>query len=386
MRVQTLLCASFLFASFVSRAQSLKSFHDAQTGVSFSYPAAWSDGADVLFYLGSAITTFDEKSGTIPPRAKVGFVVDAKHGPYAGTNLNGVQFVYNEVPDADAAACRGFVMDHVGDESKIDTVRLRGVVYTHYSGGDAGLGHGVSREIYSVFRGGQCFLFEESIHFFNLTADGVKHLDMSSEQVVQLRKQLDAVMRSVRFGDTQSLKSFHDAQTGVSFSYPAAWSGGSDLAFYNTDVAFRAANGDPVPYRAKVGFKAWGRPGAYAGTNLDGVQFVYNEVPEVNAEACRKRVDNVADDHQHPVETIPLRGVSYARYSVRPGDGGNMNHEAEGESYATFRGGRCFLFDESIFTYAGDETRYKPLPREQMQELRNQLDAVMRSVRFQAAR
>jgi hypothetical protein len=183
-------------------AQSLKSFHDPQTGVSFSYPAAWCNGPDVLFYLGSEITTSNETTGPVPPRAKVGLVADTKSGPYAGTNLNGVQFVYNEIPDTDAAACRKRVTDLADDQRPSDTVTLNGVIYAHYSGGDAGLGHGAEREIYSTYRGGQCVLFEESIHVFNLSE--VKAL--SSAQTAQLRRQLEAVMQSVRFRAGNSAK------------------------------------------------------------------------------------------------------------------------------------------------------------------------------------
>jgi hypothetical protein len=178
------------------QAQSLKSFQDPHTTVIFSYPAEWSDGPEVLFYLGSAITTLTKDGGPAAPRAKVGFVVDKKSGPYAGTNLNGVQFVYNEVPDADADSCRKRVTDRTEDEFKVEPVQLNGVTYTHYSGGDAGLGHGAQREIYATYREGRCILFEESIHRFNLAPDEAKQL--SAEQTEQLRRELDAVMRSVR--------------------------------------------------------------------------------------------------------------------------------------------------------------------------------------------
>jgi hypothetical protein len=191
-RIALLVC--FLLGSVASRAQWLKSFHDPNSGVGFFYPAAWSNGPEVSFYLDSEITTFD-KTGPIAPRAKVGFVANTKHGEYAGTNLSGVQFVYNEIPDKDAAECRKRVTDLADDQRPADTVTVNGIAYTHYLGGDAGLGHGAERKIYSTYREGRCVLFEESMHTFSM--DDPKAL--SDEKRAQLWRQLDAVMQSVRF-------------------------------------------------------------------------------------------------------------------------------------------------------------------------------------------
>lgn len=156
--------------------------------------------AEVEFYLGSEITTTDEKTGLIQPRAKVGFVADTKHGEYAGTNLGGVQFVYNEIADKNEAACFRHVADLANDQHPVDTVKLHGVTYTHYFGGDAGLGHGADRKIYATYREGRCVLFEESMHSFNM--DDPKAL--SNEKRAHLWRQLDAVMQTVRFGQEDS--------------------------------------------------------------------------------------------------------------------------------------------------------------------------------------
>jgi hypothetical protein len=72
-------------------------------------------------------------------------------------------------------------------------------VYNHFSGGDAGLGHGASREIYSSFRDGHCYLFEESIH--TVSMDDPKSL--SPVEWKQLHKELDRIMQSVRIESAQ---------------------------------------------------------------------------------------------------------------------------------------------------------------------------------------
>lgn len=177
-----------------SQAQSsaFKTFHGAKYGVTFRYPAHWDSGPSVMFYLGSEILNLAPDGGTVPPLGKVGFVVNPESGPYAGTNLNGVQFVYNMSPDSTAGECRKRVEDVAN--SPVTQATIHGVIYNYFSGGDAGLGHGAGRKIYSTFRGGNCYLFEESIHTWNPDAKS-----LGAAQMNRLRRVLSRVMQSVRF-------------------------------------------------------------------------------------------------------------------------------------------------------------------------------------------
>lgn len=186
--------SALLFCVLAAQAQSpaLKTFHDPTDGVTFRYPAEWSAGQDVQFYLGSEILERNSDGGAKEPLGKIGFVAE-KTGPYAGTNLNGVQFVFNVVPRSSENECRKRVEDAAN--KPVTQTTVHGIVYNHYSGGDAGLGHQASREIYSSFRDEHCYMFEESIH--TMSMDDPKSL--SAAQWKQLRKELDRVMQSVRF-------------------------------------------------------------------------------------------------------------------------------------------------------------------------------------------
>jgi hypothetical protein len=175
-----------------SQPRTLKTFSDAQHGVTFRYPDNWESGTAVVFYLGSEIVYQKPEGGPEEPFGKVGLVV-GKSGPYAGTNLNGVQFVFNVVPGLDAASCRKRVEDAAN--TPVNQTVIHGVTYNHYSGGDAGLGHQASRAIYSTLRGSDCYLFEKTIHTF--TFDEPRGL--TKPQWKQLRAELDRVMESVRF-------------------------------------------------------------------------------------------------------------------------------------------------------------------------------------------
>jgi hypothetical protein len=175
-----------------AQSTALKTFHDAKYGVTFRYPAQWKSGQAVQFYLDSEVLGLNPDGGENDPIGKVGFVV-GQSGPYAGTNLNGVQFVFNVIPRSTEEECRKRV-EAVANKPLLQTT-VHGITYSHYSGGDAGLGHGASREIYSSFRDEHCYLFEESIH--TVSMDDPKSLNPA--QWKHLRKELDGVMQSVRF-------------------------------------------------------------------------------------------------------------------------------------------------------------------------------------------
>jgi hypothetical protein len=186
--------ASVLLACVLAtqaHAPALKTFHDAKYGVTFRYPTRWFSGSEVQFYLGSEILELKPDGGAKEPIAKLGFVVQQTNKTYSGTNLNGVQFVYNVIPQSTTEACRKRVQDLA--ENPILQTTIRGVGYNHFAGGDAGLGHQASREIYSTFQKGHCYLFEEAIHTASMNE--VRPLDPAKLQA--LRNQLDAVMQSV---------------------------------------------------------------------------------------------------------------------------------------------------------------------------------------------
>lgn len=185
---------AYIFAS-QSRAQQLKTFVDPKSGVTFRYPAQWSSGNDVAFYLGSLILVPTQPgNGPETPQANVGFNATEPGSAYAGTNLNGVQFVYHVAPAAIADDCRKRILAVEDEKSKAVQATINGVTYSHFSSADAGLGHQASREIYGTFQEGRCYMFEEDIHYAGM--DNPKSL--TAPQLKHLRKHLDAIMQSVR--------------------------------------------------------------------------------------------------------------------------------------------------------------------------------------------
>jgi hypothetical protein len=197
MRMKT-NCGALVLVCFVAaQAQSphFKTFDDPKSGVSFRYPAQWSSASDIAFYFGSLVLAPAQPGeGPENPEANVGFNARKPRNPYAGTNLYGVQFVYHAATAATSADCGKRIL--AAEDEKKEPVRatIHGVVYDHFSTAVAGLGHQASREIYATFREGQCYMFEGDIHY----ATPGDPNSMTALQMEHLRKQLDAVMRTVR--------------------------------------------------------------------------------------------------------------------------------------------------------------------------------------------
>lgn len=176
-------------------------------------------------------------------------------------------------------------------------------------------------------------------------------------------------------GQSAGFKRYADPVYGVSFEYPGDWSSGEQGAFYfylGTAILFPPGpGGQPDEPRVRVGFKAPDGAGApYANTDLSGVEFVYAVLLHVTADACYARL---APEHwQRP--PIVIHGVTYRR--AQGGDAG-LGHGARRDDYATFRHGRCYLFEGGVHSATSDEARpYSEAP------LVKELDAVMQSVRI----
>lgn len=175
-----------------------KSYVDSEYGVSFQYPAQWKQDNSLLFYLGTQILLNpDSSQGPDKARAIVGFTRTLNsQGEYPdGVNLNGVEFVYLVLPHTDQEHCYAR-LGQGGEGWRQSQVAIQGVTYRRAQGGDAGMGHGVTRDIYGAFESGRCYLFEGDIH--TLTANNAR--TVTGAQLRKLQEQIVAVMQSVRIG------------------------------------------------------------------------------------------------------------------------------------------------------------------------------------------
>jgi hypothetical protein len=166
---------------------------------------------------------------------------------------------------------------------------------------------------------------------------------------------------------TQS-KYFHDPATDVDFRYPAEWKLDSSLGDY---IPVSILNVPGVRKAvAKVGVQGIGN------TALTSVQFVYAFAMTPNEERCHN-LGSVAEESSNKAIVI----INGARYEKTSNGGSSAGHSADQIVYATFREGRCYLFDEFIAS-AGTliEEGARRVSKATYAQIERQLEEVMQSV------
>jgi hypothetical protein len=195
---------AFLFALLVGARhahaqvrETLKTYHDPQYGVTFTYPSTWSasPNLDPFYLMTDILHPRPDDSGYEQALMKVSFKNNTlDHGRPI---LDGVEFVYFVLPQITAAVCYARIRDLAdpsqGDRSPANVV-IHGITYLHLSTGDAGLNHQARRELYAAYLGTRCYLFEAGIHSHN----GGNPAFLLSTQNETVKLQLPAIMQSVR--------------------------------------------------------------------------------------------------------------------------------------------------------------------------------------------
>ena len=204
MSEKLLLCLVILggvVGSGDGQSARLKSYVDPEYGVSFRYPAGWKVDDSLAFYLGTQILLDpDSSEGPDKARAIVGFERKLNaQGEYPdGVNLSGAEFVYLVLPHTDQEHCYAR-LGQDGEGWTQSQVVIKGVTYRRVEGGDAGMNHGATRDIYGAFENGRCYLFEGDIH----TTTGNNPRSLSGAQLRKLQSQIAAVMKSVKLSINQ---------------------------------------------------------------------------------------------------------------------------------------------------------------------------------------
>jgi len=185
-----LLLASLCVATLAAHAQ-LTTYSDPATGVTFQYPSVW-----------KKVPKPDTMTQPMILMAGINPVIDFEFSPkgnlYEKTNLVGLDFLYYTAPAANAAACSKIVTDAAGSDSKPNTKTIHGVAFQHIQTSNSGMCHEMSADIYSIYRNGACYLFEED--FMNVCAgvvDGTRGL--SAAETKALQRHLDAITQSIVF-------------------------------------------------------------------------------------------------------------------------------------------------------------------------------------------
>jgi hypothetical protein len=183
------------WAALHAQANRLVAYNDPTYGVSFVYPSEWKQDPQLGWYLGTDILhAFATKFDPLQPIAKIGFQ-NTGVSRYAGTNLDGVEFVYAVVPHLSEHVCYARLEEFLSNTAaNRKPVVIHGMTYLHFATGDGGLGHAATRDVYAAHVGDRCYLFEAGIH----SEPGSDQRPVTKAQSDALRAQLRAVMESVQ--------------------------------------------------------------------------------------------------------------------------------------------------------------------------------------------
>lgn len=160
-------------------------------GVSFEYPTVWTRKVSDVSYFGTTILKND-----LPSRVVV--VFSPAGNLYAKTTLAGLSFTYAVLPSTTLSACDAQAGTDSPD-AKVDEIQIHGVAFKHATSSDAGMCHGIERNLYWTYRDGSCHLFEAEFQTICYGAvDGQRHL--TDAETRALHRHLLAIPQSIRFG------------------------------------------------------------------------------------------------------------------------------------------------------------------------------------------
>jgi hypothetical protein len=184
------------FSAFNALAQDhpssqLKTYRDNQHDVRFSYPSSWTFDIDRRFFLTATIEKPDR-----PPLANVGFgdtLTNNHRSEYPNTNLAGVQFIYDILPNMTAEQCR-----NVAQPGGVATQeRINGITFLHLTSENAAMCKQATEHLYVTADSNRCYLFDALIETIcEDTIEGARNITPAELQTV--KDQLHQIMLSVK--------------------------------------------------------------------------------------------------------------------------------------------------------------------------------------------
>ncbi len=171
-------------------------YADKLHGVVFHYPSVC-QATTQFAYHSPALTRSDS---TTPIAGfgyrEGGFPREAVAGPYSGTNLEGVGFVYSAAATATDTECESTAAS-LSDSPKHSNVVIGGRSFSVYETGDAGMSQSIAGSLYATYAKRTCYLFEADVATVSSgVVDGIKPLDPS--QMKSIVGNLTDIVNSVR--------------------------------------------------------------------------------------------------------------------------------------------------------------------------------------------
>jgi hypothetical protein len=166
-------------------------FHDPQYGVSFRYRKDdWTFSKTNSFNLPPAIS-----SGTSPIRGSVYTKKITGIPSWPDTSLVGAEFSYAARPVNSPDACKNLA--NGGGGSRVTEQTIGGLTFHHGTSSDAGMGHAVNEDIYTIQQGQTCLLFDLAIYTTSVSGDRTPR-PLTNEESDTVEQHLKSVLETVR--------------------------------------------------------------------------------------------------------------------------------------------------------------------------------------------
>jgi hypothetical protein len=186
-------------AQSVIRGSSAETqFSDPKFGVSFHYPASWTISASQPFYMQLAISPELDVPNKDRLRALIYTKSLANVVSWPKTHFEGVEFGYDahSVPTADA--CHALANPENGEIEPVDDVTMGGHRYWHIKEGNAGLGHSMGEDVYTLYSSGKCLRFDLAVSQLDADLEGVPQRAITSHEQSLIDASLRDILTSVR--------------------------------------------------------------------------------------------------------------------------------------------------------------------------------------------
>jgi hypothetical protein len=360
-------------------------FNDPTYGVSFRFPAGWTYSTQPAFDPPTIIGPPDYESKIIPLRGSVSTRELSGVPSWPTTGFAGVEFSYTVREQTTPDDCRYLSLSASEPGAALQDVTLNQQTLHHGRGSGVGAGRGAEQEIFTVYLGTSCLLFDLSEHFVNGGTDSTPRA-LTSQESAHIHAALMQIFESVRINypsastelpPAGAAKEFVDPQLHVGFRYPASWSLSTEQQFDGPEAVLTS----PAE-NSSAGFTATAIVFAKtvaAGTTLSGADFIFNVVPGRSLDSCSDYLQQSRNlDH------IGTRLVDDMPFFYATTGAAGMCHQVNESIYAHQAGGKCYFFDLAIHTVCTPEGGREASPAEK-REVRYQLQSILDSVVLRGA-
>ncbi len=171
------------------RAHPVREYLDTSAGLSFEYPSTWILGSPPEYLVPDMLMDQQVAKASVYSRGG---------RAYRKTNLIGESFSYLRLPATGADACAARAQQNHGEMESVDSIEVQGARLMHGSTSEGATCHLISQEVYWVYRGRTCYLFETDLASVCADAD-VGNRALTEGDYQALRSRLLRIVKSIRF-------------------------------------------------------------------------------------------------------------------------------------------------------------------------------------------